>query len=457
LVNLSALGFLGSLGFLGYTTPQLHGFFGFFGLYGLFGLIGLGFMVEFWQRQPKSTDTSSPASAPGVQKPDRFWRRLVLSLILVPLGLLLAAVIAYQSAQAPASQSNRPEIESVEVSGDQAVIHGRDAGPGSAIPGLYILVGTNSDFWLDHHIHDPYTVTLSTYPRNKFTYTVKHYFGPVSYNEGDHGMVKGQIVLRKGKLSAEPDGSYVIGEFQPDGGTPLPITVKLEVTKLARPLAAAASGTAFTYKTSLVTRGELSFVIGAEGRLNPVVSNPEKWQIAALVPESDIAVVEAGQYARFTMDALPGRSFTGRVLQVSNAPITMQNGDTYYGVAVEANDADPKFRPGMAANLALIVAHREEVLRVPNAALRFRMPESPSDPSRGPRTAPGGPQGGHTVWVLRDNQNREPTPEPVSIRTGISDGTFTEVTAGLKEGDRVITAWVSPPGGQVIQGVKPQL
>jgi len=350
----------------------------------------------------------------------------------------------------------KADIESVVVSGNEAVIHGHDSGPGSAIPGLYILVGTNSDFWLDHHTYNPYTVTLSTYSRNKFTYTVKHHFGPVSYGDGDHGMVKGQIVLRKGRLSAEPDGSYVIGEFQTEGGTSLPITVKLEMTKPAQPTATAPAGIAVTYSTSPVARGELFQVIGAAGRLDPVVSNPGKWQIAALVPESDIAVVGAGQDTRFTMDAFPSRSFTGRVLQVSNAPITMQNGDTYYGVAVEANDADPKFRPGMTADLAFIVAHREDVLRVPNAALRFRMPENPSDPSRGPRMVPAGPQGEHTVWVLRDNQNREPAPEPVRIQTGISDGTFTEVTAGLKEGDRVITAWVSPLGGQIIQGVQPQ-
>ena len=171
------------------------------------------------------------SSAPPAQKPNRFRRRLVLSLILVPLGLLLVALLipmlAHQSAKDHAAQSNRQEIESVEVSRDQTVIHGRAAGPGSPIPGLYILVGTNSDFWLDHHAPNPYAVTLSTYPRNKFTYTVKHYFGPVSYPDGDHGMVKGQIVLRKGKLSAEPDGSYVIGEFQPDSGEPLPISVRL--------------------------------------------------------------------------------------------------------------------------------------------------------------------------------------------------------------------------------------
>ena len=71
---------------------------------------------------------------------------------------------------------------------------------------------------------------LSTYPGHKFTYTVKHLSGQSSYREGDHGPVKGKIVLRKGKLSAEPDGSYVIGEFQPEGGAPLPIAVRLEGT-----------------------------------------------------------------------------------------------------------------------------------------------------------------------------------------------------------------------------------
>ena len=202
--------------------------------------------VETIVATPPGSSGREKAQTEKSEKAPRFSRRLVLALVFVPLGLLLAMAllltISYDSLHSPRPNqhpaagspspgvSTRSEIESVEVIGNQAFINGIAPGPGFEIPGLYVLVGTNSDFWLDHHSYNPYTVTLSTYPGHKFTYTVTHLSGQSSYREGDHGLVKGQIVLRKGKLPAEPDGSYFIGDFQPEGGAPLPIAVRLERT-----------------------------------------------------------------------------------------------------------------------------------------------------------------------------------------------------------------------------------
>ena len=201
------------------------------------------------------------------------------------------------------------------------------------------------------------------------------------------------------------------------------------------------AGSTVTYTTSPVTRGDLSRVVNAAGTLGPVAGSSAKWQIDAMVAEEDISSVEVGQNARFTMDAFPRQSFTGMVLQVTNVPTTVQN-VVAYGVAVEVSDADPKFRPGMTANIAFVVAHRADVLRVPNAVLRFHMPEGSPGVSGGPPTAKTGAQSERTVWVLRGNEDRNP--EAVTIQTGISDGAFTEVMDGLKEGDRVIIGRSSP-------------
>ena len=199
------------------------------------------------------------------------------------------------------------------------------------------------------------------------------------------------------------------------------------------------------YSASPVTRGELSQVITASGTLNPVSSDPEKWRIVSPVAEADIAMVEAGQNIAFTVDAFSNRRFTGSVLQISNAPTTMEN-TVAYETTLAVNDPDPKFRPGMTANISITVAHRDAVLRIPNAALRFRPPGSTSaNRERGPE---------RTVYVLAGGN--ESTPEPVQIKTGITDGSLTEVTEGLKEGDRVVTGLTSlPPAAQPAANANP--
>jgi HlyD family secretion protein len=178
-----------------------------------------------------------------------------------------------------------------------------------------------------------------------------------------------------------------------------------------------------------------------------------KMQVDTNVAESDVGRLQPDTPATFTVDAYPGKVFKGSVRQVRNAPQTVQNVVTYDAVVDVANP-DLLLKPGMTATVTFVYAERENALRVPNAALRFR-------PPRGmiPRKADaGGERGGHgprgaaedgapraqqlreadgskTVWVLRAGK-----PERVRIRTGISDGTSTEVVeGGLAPGDLVIT------------------
>src|SRR5438034_2732836 len=102
-----------------------------------------------------------------------------------------------------------------------------------------------------------------------------------------------------------------------------------------------------------------------------IANDLTKMQIDANVAEADVGVLEVGQDVDFTVDAFPMRTFHGKVVQVRNAPITVQNVVTYDTV-IGVNNADLKLKPGMTANVAIIVAHKDNVLQIKNAALRYR-------------------------------------------------------------------------------------
>src|SRR5215471_2319269 len=180
-----------------------------------------------------------------------------------------------------------------------------------------------------------------------------------------------------------------------------------------------------------------------------IANDLTKMQIDTNVAEADVGTVEVDQDVDFTVDAFPQRIFHGKVVQVRNAPITVQNVVTYDTV-IGVNNPDLKLKPGMTANVSIIVAHKDDVLQIKNAALRYRPPNATpvettrTDTSRTGRPAGGrsGPQEGaqRTVYVLPSGASR---PQPKQIKTGISDGIVTEVVEGLKDGDRVVTAELS--------------
>lgn len=147
-----------------------------------------------------------------------------------------------------------------------------------------------------------------------------------------------------------------------------------------------------------------------------------KMQVNANVSESDIGGVAEGKAASFRVDAYPKHFFEGTVTQVRNAPISVQNVVTY-DVIITVDNTDLKLKPGMTANVTIVTARKESPLRVPNGALRFRMPDLPID-----RKAT-------RVWVLE----KAAKTRQVDVTVGIADSLFTEITEGpLKEGDRVI-------------------
>src|SRR5206468_1121197 len=100
-----------------------------------------------------------------------------------------------------------------------------------------------------------------------------------------------------------------------------------------------------------------------------------KMQVDTNVSESDIGMVQEGQRAAFLVDAYPERKFWGAVTQVRNAPQIVQNVVTY-DVVVSVDNTDLALKPGMTANISIISAHRDNALKVPLAALRFRPPSA---------------------------------------------------------------------------------
>lgn len=148
-----------------------------------------------------------------------------------------------------------------------------------------------------------------------------------------------------------------------------------------------------------------------------------KMQINTNVDEADIGKIKVGQYVEFTVDAYPDITFKGRVSQVRSAPITVQNVVTY-DVVIKVDNPELKLKPGMTANVSIIVARKGGILRIPNAALRFRPPEA-GKPSE--YKGPG-------VWII---ENRKP--ERIKVATGISNGNYTElVSSEIMEGQEVI-------------------
>ena len=246
-----------------------------------------------------------------------------------------------------------------------------------------------------------------------------------------------------------------------------------------------------------------------------IANDLTKMQIIAAVSEADIGSVALGQAVNFTVDAFPNQSFHGRVSQIRNSPQTQQNVVVYQTI-IDVENPDLKLRPGMTANVSIVIADHKGVLRLANSALRARIPEellppappeaasnAPGAPAAGPGRTPGagapaaagqdprraafgllrevgftpgsGPPtpdmiqkaqqlakdrgldidfsrwtngGAHagggattarTVYKLGGADPANPVLEAGRARLGITDGVYTEIVAGLQEGDAVVS------------------
>ncbi|NKB49997.1 MAG: HlyD family efflux transporter periplasmic adaptor subunit [Alphaproteobacteria bacterium] len=177
-----------------------------------------------------------------------------------------------------------------------------------------------------------------------------------------------------------------------------------------------------------------------------IAQDLSQMQVEASIVEADVSRFDVSQPVSFTVDAYPGRQFTGDVRQVRKAPEVVQNVVTYM-VIIDAENAEQLLLPGMTANLTVVVAKRDNVLKVANTALRFRPPgqtvgEALAD------TADSDPDAGGIsgrVFVL----GAEGRPMVVALRLGITDGRMTEVLAGdLTVDQRVIVGAAATARGE---------
>ena len=199
-----------------------------------------------------------------------------------------------------------------------------------------------------------------------------------------------------------------------------------------------------------------------------IANDLTQMQVIANIDQADIGLVEQAKSVRFSVDAFPGREFDGQIEQMRLNPVNVQNVVTY-NVVIDVNNPEQKLKPGMTANLTITIDERNNVLKVPNSALRFtpqdrqrtgagagtgqgqgqgqgqgRRRQQGDNAAQGeggenrfaPASAPVLPGQIRVVWVLgQDNK-----PERRRITVGLSDGAATEVVDGdLREGDMVIT------------------
>ncbi len=217
-----------------------------------------------------------------------------------------------------------------------------------------------------------------------------------------------------------------------------------------------------------------------------------KMQVQADVDQSDIGRIKVGQNARFSVDAYPEEEFRGAITQIRLNATVNQNVITY-PVILQVENREEKLRPKMTADVSIEVDRVHDVLRVPNAALRFRPTGGPEPSEDGGSRGGGAPngrgevrtegvegraarrgQGGALADAIQSLGGAPVTPgvgpgreqsvylldrrerlRRVSIRTGISDGRYTAVLSGsLQPGDRVVAGVVTskveqrprPPG-----------
>ncbi|TAM21893.1 MAG: HlyD family efflux transporter periplasmic adaptor subunit, partial [Nevskiaceae bacterium] len=188
-----------------------------------------------------------------------------------------------------------------------------------------------------------------------------------------------------------------------------------------------------------------------------IAQDLKKMQVHTSVAESDVGQLKEGMAAEFSVDAYPTRKFQGQVSQVRVSPTTMQNVVTYDAV-VDVENPALELKPGMTANVSFRTAEAKDVLKVANAALRFKPPQAWQDAARAASetvgaAAPAASNGGNgnggerprdpaikRVWK---QGAKGATPEPVPVRVGVSDGAVSEITplheGALAAGDLLVT------------------
>lgn len=166
-----------------------------------------------------------------------------------------------------------------------------------------------------------------------------------------------------------------------------------------------------------------------------IAENLVDMQVVANIDEADIGQVKEGQKVEFAVDAYPNDKFTGVVRQVRLEPTTNSNVVTYE-VIVDAKNPDLKLKPGLTANISVLTLSKDSIMTIPNKALRFQMDEKLLPPGMKVKYLDADSIVGPTVWAIVDRDLAEQR----CIKTGVSNGSRTEVLSGLNLGEHLIVS-----------------
>jgi HlyD family secretion protein len=179
-----------------------------------------------------------------------------------------------------------------------------------------------------------------------------------------------------------------------------------------------------------VNHGQTVAVTLEAKTLFTIANDLREMEVHGKIDEADVGQLKVGQGAQFTVDAYPNQTFGGRVLQIRKAPEVVQNVVTYTAI-ISAPNPDLLLLPGMTAQLRIAVSETDDVLKIPNQALRFR----PKDTGSGRQSGNQAASGAATVWLVGEHGR----PQPVAVRIGASDDNGAALLEGpLAEGDQVI-------------------
>lgn len=181
-----------------------------------------------------------------------------------------------------------------------------------------------------------------------------------------------------------------------------------------------------------------------------IAENLSDMRVDTAIDESEIGKIKVGQRATFTVDAFSGKTFEGEVRQVRKSAQVVSNVVTYL-VEVSAPNPELLLLPGMTANVRIVTDTFENVLKAPNAAIRFRPPQSDDKPAK-PRRGEGDKSGhgnarpdpsASTIYVLKNGEL-----QAIPVRTGASDGKMVQISGeGVVEGMEVVTGVKGEGGG----------
>ncbi|MFA5832442.1 MAG: efflux RND transporter periplasmic adaptor subunit [Bacteroidota bacterium] len=295
------------------------------------------------------------------------------------------------------------------------------------------------------------------------------------YNEAKRSYERVKTLVDK-NLASQADYDAALAQFEANDAARKQSVAQVERAKINLRYATIKSPIDGVIISRAVDVGQTVAASLSAPTLFTIANDLTKMQVQANVDEADIGKVEEEQEVSFTVDAYPEQTFRGKVRQVRLSPKVEQN-VVNYTVIIDVPNPDLKLMPGMTATVTIQITKKESVLKIPTVALRFNPPEAyieqrkdssqsqngGDDSARAERRkqwmermqreggVPGGsdPQamqrrmqsrGINRVWIMNERKKLE----PVMVRTGISDGTFTEVVRGkIEEGQEIIVGTIA--------------